>query len=788
MHSSSDSAAKRGRRLRRWGAPLAAWLMFLGLGGLYGFTLARAPVLGDPTEYTYVAHVLGSAHPPGYALLTLLGKLFQTLVPWGDNAWRMHWLGAAAALTAGACVLGTVRTATSGTGKWGLAAALWGVWTVGAAADFWQHAIHANPHILTAAFLGLQLLTLTRWYAGSDNRWLYVWCLVVGLGVTHHPLTVVALPAEGLFVIGIRPKILLSLRVWLTGAACALLGLLPWLYFPLRSPQWAGSQFPSDLNTLDGFLNLVLARGLRVNLFHFGWADQPDRALVFWSLLRLQYSLPVILLALLGLVWLVRAPYRRPLLWLYVGAGLCLYAFVINTVQDVMAYLLGPFLLVGLLAALGLGGVLQACLARRSGGRLAASLVLVGLTLLGPGLQAARNGPSISLRRDREGADYIQAVLTFFAGAGEGAALLNDWEHMTPLWYARLVEGRWPAAADVRPLFVSADKPWVTHVFEQLPGGPVYLNGFRREIVDAGFRLRPRGPFYQVVEPGDETLPPELREVRDSAESVEILAYSLPAAPVNPGAYVPFILAMRAPQGTPDIYAPELRLGDLTLRFTTDSHLLSNQWLPGEVIVEAFNFALPHTLPAGDYPVTLGWRNLSADRDTGLALSLGRLTVQGRPLGSIPQHLLANFRQRIGLVSAVARLDRRHLAPWSEPLVARVGDSVHLTLEWQSLAPAEESYSVFVHVIDWGNRPIIDNLDYTPLGGTAPTHLWFPKWLPGQRYLDPYRISLTGIPPGQYLIEVGLYEMTGRRRLLLSDPTGNVGGDRYILGPLIVQP
>jgi hypothetical protein len=88
-----------------------------------------------------------------------------------------------------------------------------------------------------------------------------------------------------------------------------------------------------------------------------------------------------------------------------------------------------------------------------------------------------------------------------------------------------------------------------------------------------------------------------------------------------------------------------------------------------------------------------------------------------------------------------------------------------------------------------GNRPVIDNLDYTPLGGAFPTHLWIPKWLPGQRVLDPYRMELPpDLPPGTYQIEVGLYEMVSRRRLHISDTNGNLVGDRYILGQVIVEP
>ena len=174
--------------------------------------------------------------------------------------------------------------------------------------------------------------------------------------------------------------------------------------------------------------------------------------------------------------------------------------------------------------------------------------------------------------------------------------------------------------------------------------------------------------------------------------------------------------------------------------------------------------------------------------DTGLALALEPLQVS-EPANPLPNgDLLTNFRQRIGLSGASGRASGSSVAaPWSEPLKARPGDTIHLALDWRSLDYAEESYTIFVHLIDEANRPIVA-LDYTPLGGAAPTHLWIPKWLPGQRYKDPYQLTIPAdLAPGNYLVEVGLYEMVGKRRLHMSDEAGNLVGDRYILGRVTVE-
>ena len=82
------------QRLLPWLIAVLLSLVFV----LYLATLARHILFGDPTEFTFVANVLGIAHPPGYVFTTIMGKLFQTLIPFGTIPWRMHLLSAVAAM------------------------------------------------------------------------------------------------------------------------------------------------------------------------------------------------------------------------------------------------------------------------------------------------------------------------------------------------------------------------------------------------------------------------------------------------------------------------------------------------------------------------------------------------------------------------------------------------------------------------------------------------------------------------------------------------------------------
>ncbi|MDH4209090.1 MAG: hypothetical protein OEV76_09470, partial [Anaerolineae bacterium] len=111
------------------------------------------------------------------------------------------------------------------------------------------------------------------------------------------------------------------------------------------------------------------------------------------------------------------------------------------------------------------------------------------------------------------------------------------------------------------------------------------------------------------------------------------------------------------------------------------------------------------------------------------------------------------------------------------------GDTLHLTLYWQALETMTTPYTVFTHLLDESNQ-VRGQMDSQPLEGARPTTGWVPR-----EYLrDEYRLILAAdAPPGEYVIEVGMYDASTPefRRLPLLDAEGIVIDDRIMLDVLI---
>jgi hypothetical protein len=133
----------------------------------------------------------------------------------------------------------------------------------------------------------------------------------------------------------------------------------------------------------------------------------------------------------------------------------------------------------------------------------------------------------------------------------------------------------------------------------------------------------------------------------------------------------------------------------------------------------------------------------------------------------VPDHPLS-----ASLGSAIA-LDGFSLDPGAQ---VKAGLPLTLTLYWRSVEPAGQ-FKVFVHVLDASDKIVAQN-DGEPVGNLWPTHLWKPgDVIPDERVIA----SLSDVVPGQYTLQVGMYDARTGTRLMTAS-----GQDAVILGTVEV--
>ena len=87
------------------------------------------------------------------------------------------------------------------------------------------------------------------------------------------------------------------------------------------------------------------------------------------------------------------------------------------------------------------------------------------------------------------------------------------------------------------------------------------------------------------------------------------------------------------------------------------------------------------------------------------------------------------------------------------------------------------SYTVFTHLLD-ASEKVRGQHDGIPVGGNSPTT----SWADGEVIKDVHDIVLSAdSPPGDYAIEIGLYDANTGERLPVADAKGQAMGNRVVI-------
>jgi hypothetical protein len=655
-----------------------SWLVAACLGlvviALYLLTLGPTVGQADTFEFQVVAPTLGVAHPTGYPLYVLSGKIFS-LIPFGQVAWRVNLSSAVFGTLAVVCVYLIVLLLT----EMVLVAFLASV-AFAFSGVFWSQAVVAEVYTLHNLVVGVILLVLVealsrglpnsgkldaaqedRGRAGDRGRGLwdrssiYVLAFLFGLGLANHLTTVLLLPAAALTLILVRPR--LSWREWVIALAAFLLPLSLYLYVYLRWPALNEGVWMS----LSEFWRYVTGQQFGGALRLDAWLTDPTRYDIVARLLREPFGWPGLILSACGLTWLAIKRWRVALVSLAAWVPFVWYALSYY-VPDVSVFLLPAHLVLavwlgaGMAAIVDLGHSIVQSLRRPPApeglesdvqwtGRGPAYVVPITLFALLPLSLLWVNYQRVDQSNAHD--DYIWGERILDLPVHPDAAILADSARIAPLYYLQRIEDRRP---DLDLLVLADEAIYRAELESRLADGQsVYLARYLPGL-EGLYHLGSLGPLTQVAtvplveQPSyDRSINARFGLPAEPGGYIELLGLTGPT--VGPEGGVGFTLFWRTSAPVDEVFHVRMRLVDDngSVWWQDGGHHAVNNyyptlaWRPGELVTDYHEIPLLE-VDSGATPdrltLQVGW--FYPFTETGLAEEAGETWYPVAQLSPVP--------------------------------------------------------------------------------------------------------------------------------------------------------
>ena len=329
--------------------------VFVSTLAVYLATLPPDVLPGDSGELIAASHTLSIAHPPGYPLYLMLGKIFASIAGVGSVAYRYNLFSAVlASLTAAVVFLILTRLGVRRMLALGV--------TLGLATleAYWLQATTAEVYTLNALFTAL-LLYLAILARQHGERTVLVLAFVGGLALSHH-LSLVYSLAAALTILVASSRVVPRAKTAVASVFLLAVGLSVWLYIPIRSNLGPPLVW-GDTGTLRGFISHITAQGYQWRLRSFELGPRLADLLGFFKTTAASCGTPLTLLACLGIGLNLRR--LRVLAGLLVLVALFAVHYAAYNIPDIESHVFPAFLAVGVLAGMGLQGIYR--LSRRRG-------------------------------------------------------------------------------------------------------------------------------------------------------------------------------------------------------------------------------------------------------------------------------------------------------------------------------------------------------------------------------------------------------------------------------------
>jgi hypothetical protein len=254
---------------------------------IYLFTLAPTIYNLDSAEFTTAAATLGLTRSTGYPLYILLGNLWSK-IPLGDVGFRLNLFSAfCGALTIG--LMAVILNRHFHVKGWAAFGAL-GLFATGK--FFWALSSIAEVYTLQTALMAGLILCLLRWQEQPTARCTVLLGFILGLCLCHHAGSILMIPGVLVFILTSVSKTPSKPKIFGAGIIGLLLGLVPYLYLPLRYhslPEFnyagvfdaRGLFHPFELDTVQGLWTLISGKTFSSVMFAYSGREVIQEIILF---------------------------------------------------------------------------------------------------------------------------------------------------------------------------------------------------------------------------------------------------------------------------------------------------------------------------------------------------------------------------------------------------------------------------------------------------------------------------------------------------------------------------
>lgn len=328
------------------------------------YLISMAPTItatGDASEIIVASYVLGVAHPPGYPLITMLGKAFSYL-PLSNIAVRINIMSAFFSVLSLLffyliLVKLTKREAVS----------VLPVFFLAFIKLFWEYSIVAEVFSLNNFFIYVLIYVLMLWEEKRVKKLLYLFVFLFGLSLSHHHSILFLVPAFLFFFYKFRTglKEIKHYAVFLILFFFA--GLIPYIY-PVIAAHFRPLLNWDDPVNLTNFIHLVKRADYaapKVEMNHL-FDTQNGQIWLYMRSLVSQFNVIGIIIGIIGMFFCFKdyKKYSWFLFWSYLMTSfvfVSLFGFttdlvVINVVQRL--YLMS-FLIFAVYVGIGIASIFK---------------------------------------------------------------------------------------------------------------------------------------------------------------------------------------------------------------------------------------------------------------------------------------------------------------------------------------------------------------------------------------------------------------------------------------------